>query len=87
MDEATGNISEIPFLFDCASSKLRVSREWNTQIMRLGGDRFASLWKLSSVATTNKANQKFMNIAVSNVGWLNEEAYLQAKSFYEKTFA
>ena len=87
VDEATGNISEIPFLFDCASSKLRVSREWNTQIMRLGGDRFASLWKLSSVATTNKANQKFMNIAVSNVGWLQEEAYLTAKSFYEKTFA
>ena len=87
VDEKTGNISEIPFLFDCASSKLRVSREWNTQIMRLGGDRFASLWKLSSVATTNKANQKFMNIAVSNVGWLQEEAYLTAKSFYEKTFA
>ena len=26
VDEATGNISEIPFLFDCASSKLRESR-------------------------------------------------------------
>ena len=80
------DISEIPFLFDCASSKLRVSREWNTQIMKLGGDRFASLWKLASVQTANKAGQKFMNISVSNVGWLKEDTYNVAKSFYEKTF-
>ena len=87
IDEATGEVSEIPFLFDCSSSKLRVSREWNTQIMKLGGDRFASLWKLSSVQTANKAGQKFMNISVSNVGWLKESAYNVAKEFYEKTFA
>jgi hypothetical protein len=87
IDEATGEVSEIPFLFDCSSSKLRVSREWNTQIMKLGGDRFASLWKLSSVQTANKAGQKFMNISVSNVGWLKESAYNIAKEFYEKTFA
>jgi len=87
VDEKTGDISEIPFLFDCSSSKLRVSREWNTQIMKLGGDRFASLWKLASVQTANKAGQKFMNIAVSNVGWLKEDTYNLAKGFYEKTFA
>ena len=86
VDDKTGDISEIPFLFDCASSKLRVSREWNTQIMKLGGDRFASLWKLASVQTANKAGQKFMNISVSNVGWLKEDTYNVAKSFYEKTF-
>ena len=55
--------------------------------MKLGGDRFASLWKLASVSTANKAGQKFMNISVSNVGWLKESAYEVAKSFYEKTFA
>ena len=87
VDEKTGDISEIPFLFDCSSSKLRVSREWNTQIMKLGGDRFASLWKLASVQTANKAGQKFMNISVSNVGWLKEDTYNVAKGFYEKTFA
>ena len=87
VDDKTGDISEIPFLFDCSSSKLRVSREWNTQIMKLGGDRFASLWKLSSVQTANKAGQKFMNISVSNVGWLKEDTYNVAKGFYEKTFA
>ena len=83
----TGSISDIPFLFDCASSKLRVSREWNTQIMKLAGDRFASLWKMSSVATANRKGQAFMNISISTVGWLNEDAYNAAKSFYEKSFA
>lgn len=87
VDEKTGSISDIPFLFDCASSKLRVSREWNTQIMKLAGDRFASLWKMSSVATANRKGQAFMNISISTVGWLNEDAYNAAKSFYEKSFA
>ena len=86
VDETTGEIADIPFLFDCSSSKLRVSREWNTQIMKLGGDRFASLWKLASVQTANRAGQKFMNISVSNVGWLKEDAYAFAKSFFQKTF-
>ena len=42
---------------------------------------------MSSVQTANKAGQRFMNIAVSNVGWLKEETYNVAKDFYEKTFA
>ena len=87
VDEKTGDISDIPFLFDCSISKLKVSREWNTQIAKLGGDRFSSLWKMSSVQTANKAGQRFMNISVSNVGWLKEETYEVAKGFYNKTFA
>tara|TARA_Y100001970_G_C14099801_1_gene784827 strand:- start:242 stop:946 length:705 start_codon:yes stop_codon:yes gene_type:complete len=87
VDEKTGEIADIPFLFDCSSSKLRVSREWNTQIMKLGGDRFASLWKLASVQTANRAGQKFMNISVKNVGWLKEEAYNSAKAFFQRSFA
>ena len=87
VEDTTGEISDIPFLFDCASSKLRVSREWNTQIAKLGGDRFSSLWKMSSIQTANKAGQKFMNIAVSNVGWVNEDTHTKVKGFYEKTFA
>ena len=86
VDEKTMEISDIPFLFDCASSKLRVSREWNTQITKLGGDRFASLWKMSSVSTANRKGQAFMNISISNVGWLTETVYNQAKDFYTRSF-
>ena len=87
VDEKTGTVSDIPFLFDCANSKLRVSKEWNTQILKLAGDRFASLWKMSSVSTTNRKGQAFMNIDISNVGWLNEETYKTAKEFYMRSYS
>ena len=44
IDPSTGELG-IPFIMDFASSKLRVSRSWNSQIQTKGGDRFASLWK------------------------------------------
>ena len=81
-DAKTG-VLDTPFIFDCASSKLRVSREWNTQIARLGGDRFSSLWKMSSAQTQNRAAQKFYNIAVENVGWVTDADYESAKKVFE----
>jgi len=83
IDGETGEIDKTPFIFDCASSKLRVSREWNTQIMRLGGDRFASVWTMSSAPTQNRTGKSFYNISVENEGWVNEEHYAFAKSVYE----
>ena len=86
VDEKTGDISDIPFLFDCASSKLRVSREWNTQIAKFGGDRFSSLWKMASISTSNRKGQAFMNIEVSRVDFLKDEAYETVKKFYTVSF-
>ena len=87
MDEKTGEIADIPFLFDCASSKLRVSREWNTQIAREGGDRFSSLWKMASVQTANRAGQKFWNISCGDVGWVKDDVYQNVKAYYDRTFS
>ena len=87
MDEKTGEIADIPFLFDCASSKLRVSREWNTQIARKGGDRFSSLWKMASVQTANRAGQKFWNISCGDVGWVKDDVYQNVKAYYDRTFS
>ena len=81
-DAKSGNL-DVPFLFDCASSKLRVSREWNTQIAGLSGDRFSALWKMSSLQTTNRANQKFYNIQVEKVGWATDDDYNNAKKVFE----
>ena len=60
-DEKTGDLLQTPFIMDFASSKLRVSKEWNTQIGQMGGDRFAGLWKLTSLQTQNRSAQKFYN--------------------------
>ena len=86
LDDKTSEISDIPFLFDCASSKLKVSREWNTKIMKQGGDRFSYLWKMSSVPQSN-AKGSWVNIDIGGVDWLKDEIYEQVKAFYSKTFA
>lgn len=81
-DAESGKL-DVPFLFDCASSKLRVSREWNTQIAGLSGDRFSALWKMSSVRTENRTGQKFYNIQVEKVGWATDDDYNNAKTVFE----
>ena len=85
LDEKTAEISDIPFLFDCASSKLKVSREWNTKIMKQGGDRFSYLWKMSSVPQSN-AKGAWVNIDIQGVDWLKDEIYEGVKSFYQASF-
>lgn len=82
-DPKTGALST-PIIMDFASSKLRVSRNWNTQINMKGGDRFAGLWKLSSVQTENKAGATFMNLDASFVGWAQEADYKVAEEIYEQ---
>jgi len=86
LDEKTAEISDIPFLFDCASSKLKVSREWNTKIMKQGGDRFSYLWKMSSVPQSN-AKGSWVNIDISGVDWLKDDIYNNVKAFYEASIA
>ena len=81
-DPETGSTG-IPFIMDFASSKLRVSRSWNSQIQTKGGDRFASLWKMKSVQTANKAGQKFMNLGVEFEGWTTEDDYKKARMLFE----
>tara|TARA_R100000656_G_scaffold66941_2_gene50749 strand:- start:774 stop:1472 length:699 start_codon:yes stop_codon:yes gene_type:complete len=81
-DSTSGELLSTPFIMDFASSKLRVSREWNTQIKQLGGDRFSSLWKISAVQTQNRAAQKFWNLSVENMGWVVEGDYNFAREVY-----
>jgi hypothetical protein len=83
-DPETGELERTPAIMDFASSKLRVSKAWNSQIGMKGGDRFAGLWKVSGVPTENKMGKAFMNCEVSFVGWAQEEDYKLAESLYEQ---
>ena len=80
----TGELERSPAIMDFASSKLRVSKAWNSQIGMKGGDRFAGLWKVSGVPTENKMGKAFMNCEVSFVGWAQEEDYKTAEGLYEQ---
>jgi len=83
-DPETGELERSPAIMDFASSKLRVSKAWNSQIGMKGGDRFAGLWKVSGVPTENKMGKAFMNCEVSFVGWAPEEDYKAAEALYEQ---
>ena len=83
-DPETGELERSPAIMDFASSKLRVSKAWNSQIGMKGGDRFAGLWKVSGVPTENKMGKAFMNCEVSFVGWAQEEDYKTAEALYEQ---
>lgn len=83
-DPETGELERSPAIMDFASSKLRVSKAWNSQIAMKGGDRFAGLWKVSGVPTENKMGKAFMNCEVSFVGWAQEDDYKAAETLYEQ---
>jgi len=78
----SGELDRTPVIMDFSSSKMRISRNWNSMIGVKGGNRFAGLWKLKSVSVTNKAGAQFMNLEPEWVGWATEEDYTYAKSVY-----
>lgn len=83
LDTETGKIGK-PAIMDFASSKLRVSRNWNTQINMKGGDRFSSVWKISSVAAKAKNQAQYMNLEVEYMGWASEENYKVAEDIFSQ---
>ena len=82
-DPDTGVLETTPVVMDFAVSKLRVSRDWNTQIATKGGDRFSSLWKISPVSVEKKGNQ-YHNIDITCLGWTTEDDYKAAEVLYEQ---
>ena len=83
-DPESGELDSSPIIMDFASSKLRISRNWNSQIGMKGGDRFAGLWKIKSVAVESRTGNAFMNLDVDFVGWAQEEDYKVAEALYEQ---
>lgn len=70
-----------PALLNMNSTKLKASRRWNTELSQLGGDRFSSAWKISSTEESNSKGT-FYSFKISNLGWINDDLYAQAKDFY-----
>lgn len=80
----TGEISNTPCIMDFASSKLPVSRNWNSNIGLRGGDRFASVWTLGAVSKESRSGKVFMNTTVDWLGWATKEHFDAAAAFYEQ---
>jgi len=80
----TGELDTTPVIFDFTGSKLATSRAWNSKIALQGGDRFASLWKISSKSVESKSGFSYMNIDLDLQGWAQKEDYEVAEALYEQ---
>lgn len=72
-----------PILCQMASSKLSVSRRWNSMPEIRQGARFGSIWTLSSVATKNKMGQPYYNFGIELAGYPDDALYAGIKQVYE----
>jgi len=80
----TGDLETAPVMFDFTGSKLATSRAWNSKIAMQGGDRFASLWRISSKSVESKSGFSYMNLDLDCVGWAQKEDFEIAEALYEK---
>lgn len=73
-----------PVLIYMSRSKIKVSNGWNTaiQLEGQGADRFATVWRLSTVQETNRSGQPYYNYKVEFAGFAGEDLYAEAKKNY-----
>ncbi|HDR1856439.1 TPA: hypothetical protein QB617_000211 [Pasteurella multocida] len=72
-----------PVLCQMTSSKLSVSRRWNSMPAIRKGARFGTIWALSSVAAKNKLGQPYFNFDIELAGYPDDALYTQIKDVYE----
>lgn len=72
-----------PILCQMSSSKLSVSRRWNSMPEIRQGARFGSIWTLSAVAAKNKMGQPYYNYGVEFAGFADDTLYAEIKSVFE----
>lgn len=79
IDTETGDVEPAEFLM--SSTKLRISDQWNSNISKRGGDRFSSVWHLTSRMETRGQNT-FAQVHIDFAGFTPPELYeLCAESY------
>ena len=78
--KSDGKVEEIAL--SMSRSKMKVSRQWNSMIRMIGGDRFSRVYEIKGVGDTNDKGEKFKNLSVKQVGFPSEAAYLTAEALY-----
>ena len=66
-----------------SKSQCKPSRQWNTMIQSVGGDRFERMYRLDVVDAQNAAGQDYYNWKPSMVGFVTEDQFKAAERMYE----
>lgn len=79
-----GRIEEI--VLSMSKSKMKVSRQWNSIIRMIGGDRFSRVYNISSVEQKGEKGE-FYNFHVTALGFPSQSVYERAENLYEEVFS
>lgn len=77
---------DMPAVMDMQSTKLRVSRAWNSDIkLRCNGTapRFGAVYKLFGKIQTNSKGQSWHNLDFEFAGWASEDLCKEAQENYD----
>ena len=84
IDTETGKIEPAEFMM--ASTKMPLSNTWNANIASAGGDRFSSIWKMSSAMVT-KGQNTWSQVVIDHVGFTPEDLHAVCAESYDNVLA
>ena len=76
-----------PVIVDMPYTKSKVSRSWNTCIKQRPGDRFSTIWKLTSKEEQNGAGQDYHNYTFEPLMFVPDELFPLVEEAYENVNA
>lgn len=81
IDTDSGEVEPAEFLM--SGTKLSISRTWNANIKSKGGDRFSSVWKLSSAMVT-KGQNTWSQVIVDLAGFTPPDLHAICAASYQE---
>ena len=70
-------------MLSLAKSKMKINKNFNTLIQMTGGDRFSSVYQLSTFDDSNKAGDEYKNWKIARLGYAPKDIYTHAEKLYE----
>lgn len=82
LDDGSGKVDQV--VLSMSSSKLKVSRKWNSLIRISGGDSFTRKYRVGVVTEKNQQNQDYFNFVITPAGFPSKELFDQAVTLYDQ---
>lgn len=79
LDLANGKASEM--IIPMPRTKAKISRQWNSMIKLIGGDRFSRVYMIGSASEKNDKGD-YYNYTVAQSGFPQQSVYKQAEALY-----
>lgn len=72
-----------PIIIDMPKTKAKISRQWNTVIKQRPGDRFSTIWRVTSQEAQNGSGDDYHNYQFEPVMFVPDELFKKVEEAYE----